>query len=199
MDHRVSDCSCQSAALGEIQEIADRLHGVLKGAVVKNERRNYLGEQHRILTRGQALRQAMEIMDPELRHVPWASTLVSTEPPGAPHKAGATVQRERPHSKYTLEGREVTPSACLQSTCLLLSALYEKTPFSDTDIRKKVCADFSTLKRSFRSAPLHTLHGPTSSVQELFAAVKDLDQKGLTQNLLVRVLEGKAAGISCQS
>lgn len=72
----------------------------------------------------------------------------------------------------------MTPYNALQSACLLLSALFEKTPFNDTDIRKRVFADFAVLKKEFRHSQLRTLHGPTTSVGELFGAIKVTNDPG---------------------
>ena len=108
-----------------------------------------MGEQHRIVTRAQALRGGLEAQDPTIRHVPWTSPLVdphSSDPAAEPAQAmPAAVHAAAKPAANAMERGEVTPYSALQSACLLLAALFERTPFSDTDIRKRVFADYSIL------------------------------------------------------
>ena len=159
----------------------------MAAANILDSKRNYVGEQHRIVTRAQALRGGLEAQDPTIRHVPWTSPLVdphSSDPAAEPAQAmPAAVHAAAKPAANAMERGEVTPYSALQSACLLLAALFERTPFSDTDIRKRVFADYSILKKDFRHSQLQTLHGPTTSIGELFGAIKDLDRAGLADNL----------------
>ena len=132
------------------------------------------GEQHRIVARAQALRLALESRDPTIKHTPWTPPLVPAngDPSSSRPVPPAKQQDPKPENPALLERGEVTPYNALQSACLLLSAIFEKTPFNDTDIRKRVFADFAILKKEFRHSQLRTLHGPTTSVGQLFGAIK---------------------------
>lgn len=84
---------------------------------------------------------------------------------------------------------DATTEECLLSVCLMLAALYEQTPFAETELRRRVFDDFTQLKRHFRSDDLTVLHGRTGSIQELFDSIKDLDKHSGLQNLLGIVFE----------
>jgi hypothetical protein len=79
---------------------------------------------------------------------------------------------------------DATTEECLLSVCLMLAALYEQTPFSESELRRRVFDDFTQLKRHFRSDDLTVLHGRTGSIKELFDGIKDLDKHSGLQNLL---------------
>lgn len=49
------------------------------------------------------------------------------------------------------------------SVCLLMAALYEQTPFTNGELRRRIYRDFTTLKRHFRCACSRALNDYTSS------------------------------------
>uniref|UniRef100_A0A7S3VMN3 JmjC domain-containing protein n=1 Tax=Dunaliella tertiolecta TaxID=3047 RepID=A0A7S3VMN3_DUNTE len=104
-------------------------------------------------------------------------------------------QQQRPRQRVYIQrsSNEDDPDAnteeCLLSVCLLLAALYEQTPFGDTELRRRLFDDFTQLKRHFRNDDLPVLHGRTGSIKELFDSIKDLDKHSGLQNLLGIVFE----------
>lgn len=84
---------------------------------------------------------------------------------------------------------DATAGECLLSVCLLLAALYEQTPFGESELRRRLFDDFTHLKRHFRHDDLPVLHGRTGSIRELFDSIKDLDRTKGLQNLLGIVFE----------
>ncbi len=105
------------------------LYKAMSAAPIQDSKRNYVGEQHRIVTRALALRLALERQDPTVRHQPWAAPRVATHEERPP--AAACVHEEAARARATpMERGEVTPYSALQSACLLLAALFERTPFS---------------------------------------------------------------------
>ncbi|GAX76701.1 hypothetical protein CEUSTIGMA_g4147.t1 [Chlamydomonas eustigma] len=184
LQYRLDQCMSESAAYQLCRSQASQLYKSMAAAPILDSKRNYVGEQHRIVTRAQALRLALEDLDSSIQHIPWSSPLVVADDGNCSlDPSPAAVYAEVKASGQGMERGEVTRYSALQSACLLLAALFERTPFSDTDIRKRVFSDFTILKRDFRHSHLRTLHGPTTSIDELFGSIKDLDKAGLADNL----------------
>ncbi|KAF5836349.1 hypothetical protein DUNSADRAFT_6036 [Dunaliella salina] len=130
-----------------------------------------------------------------------ASTGPGTRPDSSsastPSRSGSPQQQQqqRPRHRVYIQrsSNEDDPDAnteeCLLSVCLLLAALYEQTPFGESELRRRLFDDFTQLKRHFRNDDLPVLHGRTGSIKELFDSIKDLDKHSGLQNLLGIVFE----------
>lgn len=112
---------------------------------------------------------------PEDAPLPSAS---SPDAPGSPDQQQEGQQPPHQHHKVHIERSsneevpDATPEECLLSVCMMLAALYEQTPFSETELRRRVFDDFTQLKRHFRSDDLTVMHGRTGSIKELFDSIK---------------------------
>ena len=170
-----------SEAYQELSAEANQLWRAMDTAPITDTRRNFAGERHRVLTRAQALRTALEERDPSLHHVPWSAPLTQPHTKGCDPPCVQKTPEELP--KASMDDEEVSPQCALLSACLLQSALFEGTAHADPELRRRVFADFTMLKREFRHSVTRVLHGPTTSVGELFGSVKDLDKEGLCDNI----------------
>eukprot|EP00798_Chlamydomonas_sp_ICE-L_P003125 gene3125-13137_t len=187
LKHRVHECLDGSESMREIDDLAEGLYVTMENAQVKGGKRNWKGEQGRVLSCSKALGAALEAMDTDLAHAAWLAR--QTGPIPEDKKAPKIENPEASHIvEVEKEKHEVSCAACLESMCLLLSALYEKAQFSSGEVNKAIWRDFSILKRSCRDDQLQTLRGNTSTVSELFAAVKDLDKQGKMGNLTATLL-----------
>lgn len=185
--HRVEECISKAPAIQQCQELAEQLYQAMKNASIDDIRTNTAGENNRIMARAMAMKQKLEELDPFIKpSLPegWTSPLVG---PDTAMRAPAVVQAPKPIKKNLNKDEEeedASPEQCVSSICLLQAALFERTPFSNSELRKKIYQDFSILKRDFRSDSLNMLHGNTSSIGHLFDSIKDMDKRGKTENLI---------------
>lgn len=101
---------------------------------------------------------------------------------------GQQGEAQHPAVRLTRSSNEEEPDAtaeqCMLSVCLTLAALFEQSPFTEGELRRRLYDDFTQLKRNFRDDELLVLHGRTGTIAELFSAIKDLDKRSGLQNLI---------------
>uniref|UniRef100_A0A7S0WZB7 JmjC domain-containing protein n=1 Tax=Chlamydomonas leiostraca TaxID=1034604 RepID=A0A7S0WZB7_9CHLO len=184
---RVEDCWTKCAAMQTCRDLAEELHQALEKAPLEDLRPNAAGEKSRIFSRAQAMKRVLEKADPTLVS---ETATDATEEPGSTHDPSKLTSRQHTNKQMRIQRSsneaepDATPDQCVMSVCLLMAALYEQTPFTQGDVRKRIYSDFTLLKRHFRQDELVVLHGRSGPVRELFDSIKDLDKRGGLQNLI---------------
>eukprot|EP00955_Chlamydomonas_euryale_P091911 364661-Chlamydomonas_euryale.AAC.1 len=93
----------------------------------------------------------------------------------APTAAEATMSDSEATEDASTDAADEPECPCtfsVHGVCLLLAALFEGMPWHDTDVRARVLDDLAVLKQDMRGGAVRTLHGPTTSIGELFGAIK---------------------------
>lgn len=184
---RVEDCWTQSEAMQSCKDLAEELHQALEKAQLEDLRPNAAGEKSRIYSRALAMKRVLEKVDPGL--APETATYATDDPVTA-HDPSKLTTRQHTNKQMRIQRSsneaepDATPDQCVMSVCLLMAALYEQTPFTQGDVRKRIYHDFTLLKRHFRQDELVTLHGRSGAVRDLFDSIKELDKRGGLQNLI---------------